>query len=90
MNFTLQDQLIKYVTAETLLATEYQIFEAVSKWFDEHLKKTGDDDRAAVFGCIRFDRMPPQRLAELRCGGVVPNNLLDEALLKQEGYSGVW
>jgi hypothetical protein len=87
---TWQDQLLKYISAETLLATEDQILEAVLKWFDdEYYKKTRVDDRAAVLGCIRFDRMPAKRMAELRSAGIVPDLMVEDALLKQQGYSGV-
>jgi hypothetical protein len=80
---------MKYISAETLLATEDQILEAVSKWLDEDFKNTGVDDRTAVLACICFDRMPAKRLVELRSAGIVPDYMVDEALLKQEGYSRV-
>jgi hypothetical protein len=85
----LQDQLLQYISAETLVATEDQILEAVSKWLEEHFKKTGVDDRMAVLASIRFHRMPAKRLVELRSAAIVPDSMVDAALLKQEGYSGV-
>jgi hypothetical protein len=82
--------LTEYIKEDTLLATEKQIFEAVLKWLEEAGKNGSVDDDATLLACVRFYRMSVKQLADIRSAGLVPESMLDEALLKKNEIPDSW